>query len=1538
MQLFDSILDRHHPLTISTHGTPLFVDRLLARPPLGTLRTGVPGRLGTAVRLLHHLQGTTDATEPPKQTVGEPLPPYTVPVRSLLENQPTEPAAPLAVDSPRAAALGVAASETVDAGRETASAADAPQRPVAGVRMDHPSPAGGVDSLADEGSSPLDRRPPVQHHESAPTNPGQSRLPKPVGASTTGERILLGLAEPAPQPMSTRRPSRSHFAADSRPSQHPLTRVQVPTDSSGPIPPAPTSDQHPAQPSSSAPQETLAVGRPRRMDKAAATLLSLTGSRPSSVDTDRPTASTAEVPPQSAAGMRTGHRSAFGDVDSLPAEGSPPLDRRPPIQQPETTPAAQLSSWPTKPVQALAGSESGTQTPIQPTNTTSTVGSVLAETQVPTGRSAAPPLSGSPQPMSTRRPSRSHVTADSRPSQYPLARLQGPMSGPLLPTPSSRLHPPPPTRGQHPTHPSSSPSLPETPAVSQPRRMGETGATLSYLATARLPPSAVDTHPQPASLPVTEASLPVTGYQASQSVVSSVSTSPVVSQRLATSTMAPLPVSRSGSLPTPTPSPGVDEQSAKSDPPESASSPTEQIKQTPILPGRQSARQHADSPTIASVGDSTGASRADVPPQPAPSTSLHSLSIPKRDTRRSPTQVSPSGVSPVFAANRIRAPTVDRPAGGRHDRPSPSRSSRQSRSVGTDQSAASPVPHPPVATTDSVERSPAIDAEPAGGGTSSATGRSRSAQSLPQPLQPEPLAVLPAVRSTLANLRPPRVPLGASQPAAHSAIATPHSQPPVRPSTLSWLQTASSGPPTASQTMVRETTSAADVSTAPTDKSRGAGPASRPVSAPNRPTSQSNRSVRSPSGYRDTSTGSDGRVPPPLPAESDRPTASVTEAVRSVAHALRSGRQSTSPVVPTQLASAAIALPAARTTGSAVPSRLSEPLVQQSVPDRQHSAIKPTHVGQEQYSPVLPGQFVPLQQSTSADRSTPTDQLTPTDQPVAPTGQLTPTDLLSPSTPSVDSGVQAASTTQSSHVSHSASTDRADSSPRLTSTGPRPTSVGPHSIPDFGSVLSRPMGQPVVSRPPESPGSTIPLRSTRTLPTRLVDVTSPRPPTVSVLPPGINTGSPAPVGLTEPTAMREAQSATVDPTQPVATRLTTDRSPVVDPLSSAPTPTTASRVTDAQMDPDQPRPVGHRSREQSTPLPTGSAATDKTNPAPLRSPPEPGPTPLRSPTSPTATPAIPRQASQHSSTPPVPSVSGSTSSPASDTQPTTSKRTAPARLIQPHEIALLRPSATPLGSTVTQRPLGAFRPTPDTTVSSRPSRPGRRTGDTGRSQPTAADTAASQPAPTAPGQQSPNRTTEAESTVDPLSDVSPLVHQQSLASSETDTPLAGGEDGLSVDQLAEAFTPSRPASTPNTARIDASPQDQPQTGPAGLRWRSESTQSLSHPRSRYEPQQPTKPRDELEHPRARGNTSGADSPQDPDSSRPSSPFSSAESTVGQPQPTSRPSTEAQRRTSAPDASRLAETLQSGTRTDELVGQLYREMERKRRIERQRRGL
>jgi len=232
---------------------------------------------------------------------------------------------------------------------------------------------------------------------------------------------------------------------------------------------------------------------------------------------------------------------------------------------------------------------------------------------------------------------------------------------------------------------------------------------------------------------------------------------------------------------------------------------------------------------------------------------------------------------------------------------------------------------------------------------------------------------------------------------------------------------------------------------------------------------------------------------------------------------------------------------------------------------------------------------------------------------------------------------------------------------------------------------------------------------------------------------------------------------------------------------------------------------------------------------------------------------------------------------------------------------------------------------------------------------TASDTARSQPPTDSPGSRA-SATDPAtaptdppaadESTADPLSDVPSLVHQQSLAAgdSDTDDPLAGGEDGPSIAQLAGAFTTSDSAAV-DTSQVATRPQDRGRHSPPGVRWRSESSPSLSHPRSRYGPQDPTpQSTEELEHPRAnRRSPSGNDPQQHSDSDGPQSPFSSPPG-VGQPQSTPRQSTEVERQRPSTDPSSLAETLQSGARTDELVGQLYREMERKRRIERKRRGL
>ena len=1436
--LLDSVLDRHCPITISTLARPPVVDRLLGRPPLGVLGTAASGRLGTAVRLLHYMQGTTDATEPPVATGGDPLPEYTTPVRSLLANHPTGPAAPLAVDASRAVGSETRLPATVDSGVK--------------------SPASTEEADATGG---LDARARVKY----PTLAARSRS---TSTSTTAET-----------------PVRHH-------------------------------DQTSADGSTVQQRATVRLNHERRTSESTA----------STATESRPLHST-----HSLEGV-----SATDQLVAATALGSDPEGSR--RSSPEVT----------------------TQSP------------------------------------STVRPSLAHFARVFAPSHRLRVPLQSPVgSASVLSTTSP---------DQQADEPAS------VSAVPQPRRMGDTGATLSYLTTARPPPSAVTAFPQ-------QAPRPVVGPQV-RSGASGTSTTQPISQQATRASSPSSPVTHSDTPATPTVT-SVDRVRSP-EPTEATSSPTDDAEQTPPSAGSLSPSRHHVYPHRVPIEDPAPTlSAVESTARPASTTVVGSYPTqePRMEGHR-------PRVSPVFAANRLAAHGVGRPPVWDDDAPVSNHGSHQQRSVDVAPMTPSTDTHvsetsstesadsnasgisltesadlnapvaPPTAATAAVDpagpaveflstgslQPPAVAHHPPSARASSATtpasrgsltptvdaGSSDSRTDTPivnrqpspaPPEPPQPMALLPAIRSTLvaAGTRQsaPRNPL----PEVPRAVFTPHSQPSVPGSGLMALSPP--GPAlksTTSQPMVRETVSASGSELAASRESvvgppAPTTPASAQASTPGS-RSASGRPFRPSSA--DTPGTSGSRAQPSFrPPSADQPTPSATAAVRSVAAALQSAQSVQSTPVPavsiqpaqstpglwalTQSSPAVAGPPIAPAGSSAVPSRPPEVTIQDTPSNRQST-------------PAASAALPPAEQ-LSPPQSSATQHLSPVDHATELTTALSP--------PSTDTGLSASDTVgsptadsspspipaidpevQPATLPHRPPRGRQASALGAMASAPRPPVDGRPRTRDSGptrSAFGRLVTQVSRSRRPASRVVAPPLRATQIPPTRLV----------------VATGRASPMAASLPSV----------PTQSAPAPLATPPVPVVD-SPPTPSPSVAAQDSDSHPGRRHPSPVDQLDGEQPAP-PTALAATPVTE---LDGP--------GSPISLATVSVVPTQSSQQPPTTAVESVSESATVPTVTTQPT-NRGSAGVSLSGPTlGRSLSGSSLATLGSTAARQPFASSRPatqrllsrletqpTPDgnpsktaldhstpgvatpETAATRPTAvPNRQTSPTARTAVSASTTdptgtPESVPDPTATSESQPDPTTVRTSTADPLSDVPSLVHQQSLGTEDgdTDSPLPGVEDGPSIARLASAFTTDSAQSTTDTSRIATDRQARAQSGPSGFRWRTASEQSLSHPRSRYEPQQPTlQAQDNLEHPRAGRNPPVAHDTQDR-APTPESPFSSPPE-VGQPQSTSQPSTQVRNHGSPTDQSTLAETLQSEARTDELVGQLYRKMERKRRIERKRRGL
>ena len=1231
------------------------------------------------------------------------------------------------------------------------------------------------------------------------------------------------------------------------------------------------------------------------------------------------------------------------------------------------------------------------------------------------GRQSSPEVTT--QSPSTVRPSLAHFARGFAPSH----RLRVPLQPPT----ASASVPPTPSPDQQADEPAS------ISAVPQPHRMGDTGATLSYLTTARPPPSAVTAFPQ-------QAPRPVVGPQV-RSGASGTSTTQPISQQATRASSPSSPVTHSDTPATPTVTPADRARSPESD--GSASSPTDDAEQTPPSAESQSARRHHVESRPASVEE----------PVPTPSTVESTARPASRTAVRSHLTQDPRmggrhpRVSPVFAANRLAAHDVDRPPVWDYNAPISSLSSRQQRSFDvapttpsadthvsetsstesadsnasvislTESADLSALVTPSTATTAAVgPTGPAVESSPTGSPQPQAvtnhppsapasfpmppasrgssvptvdTGSSGSRTDIPpvhrQPSpappelpQPKPIALLPTVRSALAATGTRQSAPRNFLPEVPTAASTPHSPPSVPGSGLVALSPPESvSNPTASQPIVRETTSAfgseqtairESVVEPPEPTTPASAQASTPLGHP-----ASGRSSYRPSADTRTTSGSGAQPSSPSPS-SDQSTPSATAAVRSVAAALQSAQSVQSTPVPavsiqpaqstpgprasTQSPPAMTGPPIASTGSSAVPSQLPEVAIQDATLNRQGTPTVAAALPlAEQPAPPQPSGI--RHPSPVDDAAEPTTALSPpatnTGSAAANAERSPPADSTPPSTPGVDLEGQPAT------PSHEPPRSRRISAPGEMAGPPRP-SVGGRpwtrdSDPTY-SAFDRLVTQVSRSRRPAPRVVTPSLRATQIPPTGLVAATDRASPVAGSLPRVPTQSAPAPLAT---------------PSVPAADSPTT------------PIPSVAVPDSDSQPGRRHPSPVDQLDGEQPAP-PTALTATPVTELDGPRSPislATVSAVPAQSPPQP---PAIPTQSSQQPPTAAIESVSGSATVPTATTQPT-DRGNASVSLSGPTlGRSLSGSSLAPLGSTAARKPLGSSgpatqtllsrlvtRPTPDSTpfrTAPDHSTPGVATPETAATRPTAvpnrqtsptARTAASTTdptatpesplgptassesplGPTASSESPPGPTTVPASNADPLSDVPSLVHQQSLGTGDgdTDSPLPGVEDGPSIARLASAFTTDSAQSTPDTSRIATDRQTRAQSGPSGFRWRAASSQSLSHPRSRYEPQQSTpQAQDDLEHPRAGRNPLAAHDTQD-GASTPKSPFSSPPRS-GQPQSTSRPSTEDRNHGSPTDQSTLAETLQSEARTDELVGQLYRKMERKRRIERKRRGL
>ena len=1322
-RLVDSVFDRHRSISISTLGRPPVVDRLLSRPPLGVLGAAAPGRLGTAVRLLHHRQETTDTTRPPAETGSEPIAPYAVPVRSLLDNQPVRRAITTAVDTSRVASA-VPTPEPVDDGTEIPSTSEADESTPASARTAREKdpgqrthtihPNSSTNSLLDDSESP----PPDDDTISPPDD--DTILPPENGEPSTDQR-------------------------------EPPTNQRTTVDF-----------VHPE----------LSQGESAHM-------------------------SATETPRRS--------------IATLSPEAASTVDPSVAVLQQSTAQPEQHHSSPGPTAQSTSID--------LPSLAHFTIGRQVSH---PLGGPLQSPTSSTPPTLTTGRPSAksSPPTTASRPSveSSPPTTASQPSAKSSPPTTASQpfVESSPPTTAGRPSAKS-----PSTPATPQPIRMGETGARLSYLTTARTPPT-VERQPE-------QSRHSTTGQPRTRSGRTHTLATPAATGQYSADSSTPSPATRSDSIPTPTPV-VVD---LPPEPRDSESPTIEYIEQPPPSVEHQSPRRHQSNPTTTATAADTisDQSTVDSDSRPAPPASRGSSArqepLPTQDPHTGPRPRA----SPIFATNRIAAHGISQPSVWEPVRPSSGPSGHRSRYLDIDRPTTSAVSHAPVAPSagsppvsdpgpaadysvlggdrqpsadavrsDRVSR-PAVarsssgspphpvDARPTAG-TDAPTVRRQPSAAPPEPFRPEPMALLPTVRSTLAAAEPQAISYALA--ATTAAVPSPQS---ATPTAVQWFGTEPSQKTTFSQPIVREAMS----------------PTASPTADPPTPSTRA----------------------PDAPPRRSHPSGADARAVSTAS--------------------------------------------EQSTPE-------PTA-----------GQLSPPTKPVSSSSTDPT---------VSPTASLD-------------------SETQPTASSHQLSRRRqSDSSGAGVGSRPaadsRRSTDGPESN---RSALGRLATQLSAVRSVEPTISASPLRATHVPPTMVVDATARTSPAATRWPSLHTPPQPTAFGRLQPTGGDRTQPATNQLGTQRTSLSTPNRTPAADPQVSTSGITGVSPVSASQPD---------RSQSHAGP----ADGFDQVQPsAPL-----------------TASVATPEAAGD---SPELPTAAAAT------TQPSVAGRVGSllASPIQPQSSH--RSSLVPLGSAVAHQPLGSFRPPLHGDASSHRAESSRNVGSitvplqsTPSAEP-AEPSAQSRPrglrteSPTLPELQEPTEPSVlsaspalSESAADPLSDVPSLVHQESLASGGADTAPSASEDGPSVAQLAAAVrTHSHTSSTPDTSQVATDRQHNSQSGPSGFRWRSESSQSLSHPRSRYEPQEPTTPQqDSIEHPRAgRQQSTDRESPQ-PQDETPTSPFSSTESNVGQPQSTSRPSTAARSRVSTPDPSTLAETLQSGARTDELVGQLYREMERKQRIERQRRGL
>ena len=1458
--LLDSVLDRHRSITISTLARPPIVDRLLGRPPLGVLGTAAPGRLGTAVRLLHHLQGTADATEPPVATDSEPMPEYTTPVRSLLANHPTGSAAPLAVDVLRAAGSEPGSPATVDTATKSPASteeADTTNGPDSRARTEDLTLAARSHSI----STSLRAEPSVRHHNPTPADGlrvQQRATARLDPVRRTSESTASATAEPRPphsrhslegvlatdqsvaatesaaglegrqsspevttQPPSTVRPSLAHFARGFAPSHRLRVPLQSPTASAS-VPPTPSPDQQADEPASIA-----AVPQPHRMGDTGATLSDLATARlpPSAVT------AFSQQAPQPVVGPR------------VQSEASGTSTTQSISQQ------ATRASSPSSPVTHSDTPATPTATPADRAPSTESDGSASS----PTDDAEQTPLSAESQSAQ-----RHHV--ESRP-----ASVEEP-----VPTPSTV---------ESTARPASRTAVRSHP-IQEPQIGGRRPYVSPVFAANRLAAHDVDRPP------VWDYNAPVHSHSSRQ-------------QR------------SFGAAPT---TPSADTHVSETSSTESADSNASVISPT----------ESADFSAL--VTSSTATTAAVGPTGPAVESSSTGSPQPQGVTNHPPSVPASLAMPPTPRGSSV--PTVDTgSSGSRTDIPPVHRQ---------------PSPAPP---------------------------------ELPQP---EPITLLPTVRSALATA-------GTRQSTSRNLLAevpavvsTPQSSPSVPGAELVALSPPESvSNPTASQPAVRETASTFGseqtatrelVVEAPKPATPASAQASTPLGHP-----ASGRSSYQPSA--DTHTTSGSSVQPSSPFRpSDQSTPSATAAVRSVAAALQSAQSVQSTPMPavsiqpaqstpgprasTQSPPAMTGPPIASLGSSAVPSQLPEVAIQDATINRQGTPTVAAALPlAEQPAPPQPsGTRHPSPVDEAAE---PTTALSPpatnTGSAAANAERSPPADSTPPSTPAVDLAGQPAT------LSHEPPRSRRISAPGEMAGPPRPSVGGRPRTRDSDptySAFDRLVTQVSRSRRPASRVVTPSLRAIQIPPTGLVAATDRASPVAGLLPRVPTQSAPAPLAT-----------------------------PSVPAPDSPTTPSPSVAVPDSDFQPGRrhPSPVDQPDDDQPAP-PTALTATPVTELDGPRSPislATVSAVPAQSPPQP---PAVPAQSSQQPPAAAVESVSGSATVPTATTQPTDSGNASVSLSGPTLGRSLSGSSLAPLGSTAARKPLGSSgsatqtlwsrlvtRPTPDGTpfrtapdhstpgvatpemAATRPTAaPNRQTAPTARTaasasttDPTATPesppdpTAASESplGPTASSESTPDPTTVSASNADPLSGVPSLVHQQSLGTGDgdTDSPLPGVEDGPSIARLASAFTTDSAQSTTDTSRIVTDRQTSAQSGPSGFRWRAASGQSLSHPRSRYEPPQSTpQAQEDLEHPRAGRNPLAAHDTQD-GASTPKSPFSSPPRS-GQPQSTSRPSAEDGNHGSPTDQSTLAETLQSEARTDELVGQLYRKMERKRRIERKRRGL